>query len=119
MRLAIVVAAVLATLATLSGPAGAQVQLKPAQGAYLKGEVKRAQERFVEQAAAISGVPPAKIREWVPTDGRDVPPKVSVVPALERARGRPFTEEERRQVIAADQQRFDAIEAARREALRR
>lgn len=110
--------AALVAVITVAVPAVAQVY-KPAQVAYLKAEIKRAQERFVEQAAAISGVTPGRIREWVPTDGRDVPPKVSVIPALERARGKPFTEDERKQLVAADQERFDAIDQAKREALER
>lgn len=114
----VVLVAALATALAIAAPASAQVH-KPAQVAYLKGEIKRAQERFVDQAAAISGVAPAKIREWVPTDGRDVPPKVGVIPALERARGKAFTEEERKRLVAADQERYDAIEQAKREALKR
>ncbi len=108
----------LASALCLTTPASAQ-NLKPAQAAYLKGEVKRAQERFVTQAAAISGVPAAKIREWVPTDGRDVPPKLSVIQALERARGKALSDEERARIVAADQERFDTIAQARVEASRR
>lgn len=88
----------------------------PAQAAYLQGEIKKAQEQFVARVAALSGVPEKKIREWVATDGRDVPHKVNIVPALQRERGKPFSEEERQQVLAADQQRYDAIEKARQAA---
>lgn len=91
----------------------------PSQSAFLKGEIKRAQERFVDQAAAISGVPDAKIRQWVPTDGRDDPPKVRVVPALERERGAPLTEEQRQKILKADQDRYDAIARAKQEALKK
>jgi len=89
----------------------------PSQSAFLKGEIRHAQERFVEQAAAISGVPATRIRQWVPTDGRDDPPKVRVVPALERERGTPLTEEQRQKILKADQDRYDAIERAKKEAL--
>lgn len=117
MRIAIILSLVCCAL-SLATPAAAQA-LKPAQVAYLKAEIRRAQERYVTMTAAISGVPAAKIRDWVPTDGRDVPPKLNVIAALERTRGKPFTEEERKRLVTADQERFDAVEQARREALRR
>ena len=88
----------------------------PAQAAYLKGEIRRAQERFVETASAVSGVPQSKIKEWMATDGRDVPPKVNIVPALQRERGKPLSEEERARILAADQERYQAIEQAKKTA---
>ncbi|MGB0126267.1 MAG: hypothetical protein WBP72_01425 [Rhodocyclaceae bacterium] len=92
---------------------------RPAQAAYLQGEIRKAQQAFVARVAALSGVPEARIREWVPTDGRDVPPKVSILPALQRERAAPFTEEERQAINAAEQERFDAIARARHEALKK
>lgn len=92
---------------------------RPTQAAYLKGEIKKAQQEFVARIAAISGVPQAKIMEWVPTDGRDVPPKLNLVPALQRERGTPFTEDERQKILAADQEHFDAIAKAKQEALKK
>ncbi|PIV75537.1 MAG: hypothetical protein COW56_03075 [Rhodocyclales bacterium CG17_big_fil_post_rev_8_21_14_2_50_68_7] len=91
----------------------------PRQAAWLKNEIRQAQTRYVEQAAAISGVPAARIRRWVPTDGRDVAPKLAVLPALERERGKPLSEEERRKLVAAEQERFDAIERAKKVAATR
>ena len=120
LRRATTLAARLAVAVLLISSAAALGQnYSPSQAAYLKGEIRRAQERFVEQAAAVSGVSADKIRQWVPTDGRDVPPKVRVVPALERERGKPMTDEERQKVLAADQARFDAIERAKRDALKK
>jgi hypothetical protein len=111
----LVAASLLALAATL--PAAAQERIyTPTQAAYLKAEIRKAQERFVDKAAAVSGVPPARIRDWMPTDGRDVPPKVSILPALARERGKPFTEEERATILAADQERFQAIEQAKQTA---
>jgi len=101
-------------------PAAAQDRIyTPTQAAYLKAEIRKAQERFVEQASALSGVPQARIRDWMATDGRDVPPKVSILPALARERGKPLSEEERAAVLAADQERFQAIERAKQAALQR
>jgi hypothetical protein len=100
-------------------PAAAQERgytYTPTQAAYLKAEIRKAQERFVDKAAAVSGVPQARIRDWMPTDGRDVPPKVSILPALARERGKPLTEEERATILAADQERFQAIEQAKQAA---
>lgn len=91
---------------------------RPAQAAYLQGEIRKAQLAFVGKLAALSGVPAARIREWVPTDGRDLPPKVSILPALQRERGRAFSDEERQAIHAAEQERIDAIGRARREALK-
>ena len=91
----------------------------PAQAAYLKGEIRKAQERFVATASAVSGVPQSKIKEWMATDGHDVPPKVNIVPALQRERGKPFTDEERQKLLAADQERFDAIAKAKQDALKK
>lgn len=101
-------------------PVAAQDRIyTPTQAAFLKGEIRKAQERFVEQAAAISGISADKIREWVPTDGRDAPPRIRVVPALERERGKPMSEEERGRVLTADQERYNAIERAKQEALKK
>jgi hypothetical protein len=101
-------------------PAAAQERIyTPPQAAYLKGEIRKAQERFVDRAAGISGVPQARIRDWMPTDGRDVPPKVSILPALARERGKPLSDEERAAILAADQERFQAIEQAKQAALRK
>jgi hypothetical protein len=91
----------------------------PTQSAYLKGELKRIQERFVAQVSGISGVPKDTIRQWVPTDGQDVPPKVNVVQALQRSRGKPLTEEEKAKVAAAEEERFQAVEQARARALQK
>jgi len=91
----------------------------PAQAAYLKGEIRKAQQRFVATASAISGVPQSKIKEWMATDGRDVPPKVNIIPALQRERGKPLSEEERAAILAADQERYETIEAAKRDAARK
>ena len=91
----------------------------PTQSAYLKGELKRIQERFVDQVSAASGVPKDTIRQWVPTDGQDVPPKVNVVQALQRSRGKPLSDEERAKVNAAEQERFQAVEQARARALQK
>ncbi len=100
---------------TAAAPVGAQSQ-NPRQAAWLKNEIKNAQQHFVDQVAAISGVPAAKIRRWVPADGRDVAPKLAVLPALERARGAPLTEEQREKILAADRERYQAIERAKRSA---
>lgn len=99
--------------------AAEQLIYTPAQAAYLKGEIRKAQERFVEKVAAISGVQPSRIKQWVPTDGRDVPPKMNIVPALQRERGKPLSDEERSRIVAADQERYEAIEQARQSALKR
>lgn len=106
-----------ALLLCASLPAAAEDRVyTPAQAAYLKGEIRKAQERFVEKAAALSGVPQARIRDWMPTDGRDVPPKVSILPALARERGKPLSDEERAAILAADQERYQAIEQAKQAA---
>lgn len=113
-------AAALLAFCAAAGPALAQdPALSPTQVAYLRGEVKKAQERYVERAAALSGVAAAKIRTWVPTDGRDVPPKVNVLQALAQERGKPFSEDERQNLIAAEKERFEAIEKAKKDALKK
>lgn len=115
LRKVVVVTALAACAFAL--PAAAEERIyTPTQAAYLKGEIRKAQERFVEKAAAISGVPQARIRDWMATDGRDVPPKVNILPALARERGKPLTEEERAAVLAADQERYQAIEQAKKTA---
>lgn len=104
----------------LAFPAAAAERIyTPTQAAYLKAEIRKAQERFVEKAASISGVPQARIRDWMPTDGRDVPPKVSILPALARERGKPLSDEERSAILAADQERYQAIEQAKQTALQK
>jgi hypothetical protein len=118
MRGSIIAILLAACACTLSAQAAERIYT-PTQAAYLKGEIRKAQEQFVARVAAISGVPDRKIREWVVTDGRDVPHKVNIVPALQRERSKPFTEEERAQILAADQERYDAIEKAKQAALQK
>lgn len=92
---------------------------RPAQAAYLQGEIRKAQQAFVARVAAVSGVAESRIREWVVTDGRDVPPKVNILPALQRERGKLFNDEERQAINAAEEDRFAAIARARQEALKK
>ena len=108
------VAAALCVVLACTAPAQAAERIyTPAQAAYLKAEIRWAQERFVDRVAAICGLPRAKVKQWVPTDGRDVPPKVNMVSGLARERGKPFTEEERASLLAADMERYKAIELAK------
>ncbi|GAB4172358.1 MAG: hypothetical protein Fur0039_13170 [Rhodocyclaceae bacterium] len=102
--------------AAFASPLAAQTY-NPRQAAWLKSEIRKAQIRYVEQAAGISGVAAAKIRRWVPTDGRDAPPRLAVLPAIERERGAPLSEEQRTRLLAAERERLDAIERARKAAL--
>jgi hypothetical protein len=48
-----------------------------------------------------------------------VAPKLNVIAALQRERGKPFTEDERQKILAADQEHFDAIAKAKQEALKK
>ena len=114
----IAAAILIATACTATVQAEERI-FRPTQAAYLKGEIKKAQQEFVAKIAAISGVPRAKIMEWVPTDGRDVPPKLNLIPALQRERGKPFTDDERQKLLAADQEHFDAIAKAKQDALKK
>lgn len=119
-RISIVAALLLGMALACARPSAAQeAHYSPAQAAYVKGEIKKAQERYVDKTAALSGVPAAKIRAWVPTDGRDVPPKVNVLQALAQERGKPFSEDERAQLIGIEKERFEAIERAKQEALKK
>jgi hypothetical protein len=111
-------AAILAA-ACVTGALAEERISRPAQAAYLQGEIRKAQQAFVARIATVSGVPESRIREWVPTDGRDVPPKLNILPALQRERSKPFTDEERQAINAAEQDRFDAIARARQEALKK
>lgn len=91
----------------------------PAQVAFLNAEIKKAQGRFAVQVSVISGVPAHKVSKLMPTDWRAGDPKFAVIPALERERNAPLTDEQRRQISAADREMKDAIARARIEATKR
>ena len=86
---------------------------------YAKSSSRNKAVKFVEVAASVSGVPAARIRQWAPADGTDTPPKLRVLPALERERGAPLSEEQRGTINHAEKEKIEAIERAKKEALRR
>lgn len=112
-----------AAIILLTGlPAAALAQdavYTPAQVAFLNAEIKKAQGRFAVQVSAISGVPADKVSKLMPTDWRAGDPKFVVIPALERERNAPLSDEQRRQISAADREMKDAIARARTEATKR
>lgn len=108
--------------AQLPVPAFAQEGVHtPAQAAYLNAEIKRAQGRFAQQVSEVSGTPANKVLAWLPNanDWRAADPKYAVIPALERESKTRLTEEQRRQIAAADREMKAAIDKARVEARKR
>ena len=93
----------------------------PAQAAYLNAEIKRAQGRFAQQVAELSGVPANKILAWLPNpnDWRAADPRYAVIPAVERETKTKLTDDQRQQIAVADRDMKTAIAKARVEARKR
>lgn len=91
---------------TLSTAAMAQSQpaqpLTPAQAAYLRAESQRAQDRFVNRVAEISGAKRSTVRRAMPAPGRITDPVNRLVAALERSLEQPLSEEQKQQIAEAD-----------------
>ena len=90
----------------------------PTQVAFLHAAVRRAHHHFAREAAAISGVAADKILHMLPkiNDWRAGDPRYAVVPALEKARRAPLTDEERAKINVADREMKAAITQARLDA---
>ncbi|MBI4757268.1 MAG: hypothetical protein HY778_18045 [Betaproteobacteria bacterium] len=107
-----------AAFAQTPPPAPAPVYT-PTQVAWLQAEIRRAQQRFAQQASAISGVHPEKVMAWLPRDWRAGDPRFAVIPALERERGARLSEDQRAEINAADREMKADILRARAEAAQR
>lgn len=106
-------------LADTPAPAGAIVE-SPTQVAFLQAAVKKAQRHFAREAASISGISFEKALHLLPnaSDWRSGDPRFAVVPALEKARRAPLSDEQREKINGADRAMKEAIARARLEAAR-
>jgi hypothetical protein len=100
----------LLTCCGLLGPAFAQT---PAQSAFLKAEVRRIDEQFVQRVVDITRLPAAQIRAAMPAEGRITETAARVVAAIEKQLGESLSEEQKRTIAQADEERRAALAAAR------
>lgn len=76
--------------------------LTPAQAAYLKAESQRAEDRFVNRVAEISGARRSAVRRAMPAKDRITDPVNRVVAALERGLEQPLTDDQKQQIGEAE-----------------
>lgn len=87
--------------------------LSVASAARLQGAVRKAQKRFVEQVALITGVPLAKVHAMAPTDWRAGEPRFALIPALEKELGQRLSDSQRQKIALADRDMKAEISQAR------
>lgn len=76
--------------------------LTPAQAAYLRAESQRAQDRFVNRVAEISGAKRSTVRRALPAPGRITDPVSRLVSALELSLEHPLSEDQKLQIAEAE-----------------
>jgi hypothetical protein len=102
------------------GTAAVQAQqLTPAQMAYLKTEIREADEAFAAEVAKIVNVRSTVVTKVLPERGRIADPVARLIAGLERSLGKPLTEQQKTAIRAADVERQKAVEDANKNALTR
>lgn len=87
--------------------------LTPAQSAWLRAEIRRADDLFVTRVVAITRRPPDIVRRAIPAEGRITDPAARTVSAIEKFSGEPLDDEQKTAVRAAEEDRRQMISAAR------
>lgn len=100
----------------ISPPAMAGSNLTPAQSAWLRAEIRRADDLFVKRVVAITRMSPDIVRQAIPAEGRITDPAARTVAAIEKFSGKPLDDEQKTAVRAAEEDRRQMIAAARAQA---
>ena len=87
--------------------------LTPAQSAWLRAEIRRADDLFVKRVVAITRMPPDTVREAIPAEGRITDPAARTVSAIEKTSGKPLDDDQKTAIRAAEEDRRQMISAAR------
>ncbi len=85
----------------------------PAQAAFLKAETRRVEDQFVRRVIDITRLPESQVRKAMPAEGRITDQAARVVAAIEQQRGQPLTDEQKQAIAQADEERRNALVAAR------
>ncbi len=106
--------AVAASLALFALPAPAQPgapggALSPSQAAYMQAENRRIEDWFVANVARIAETTPERVRRAMPDERRITVAVSRLITALEMDLGRPLSEEQKTAIVAADDERKQAL----------
>lgn len=100
----------------ISPPAMSGANLTPAQSAWLRAEIRRADDLFVKRVVAITRMPPDTVRQAIPAEGRITDPAARTVSAIEKFSGKPLEDEQKTAVRAAEEDRRQMISTVRSQA---
>ncbi|WP_026224984.1 hypothetical protein [Methyloversatilis thermotolerans] len=100
----------LLTCGGLLAPAFAQT---PAQMAFMKAEVRRIDDQFVQRVVDITHLPSSQVRAAMPAEGRITETSARVAAAIEKQLGESLSDEQKRAIAQADEERRAALAAAR------
>ena len=103
----------------ISPPTMSGANLTPAQSAWLRAEIRHADDLFVTRVVAITRRPPDIVRRAIPAEGRITDPAARTVSAIEKFSGAPLDDEQKTAVRAAEEDRRQMISAARAQAGRK
>lgn len=100
----------------IGSPSMSGANLTPAQAAWLRAEIRRADDLFVKRVVAITRMPPDTVRQAIPAEGRITDPAARTVAAIEKFSGKPLDDEQKTAVRAAEEDRRQMIATARSQA---
>lgn len=96
-----------------------QPPLSPSQAAFLKAENKRIEDYFVSRVANIVQVSPERVRQAMPDERRITVTVSRLMAVLERDLGQGLSDAQRAAIMAADDERRQALARVREGASRR
>lgn len=100
----------------ISPPTMSGSNLTPAQSAWLRAEIRRADDLFVKRVVAITRMPSETVRQAIPAEGRITDPAARTVSAIEKFSGKPLDDDQKIAVRAAEEDRRQMIATARSQA---
>lgn len=100
----------------ISPPPISGANLTPAQSAWLRAAIRRADDLFVTRVVAITRRSPEIVRRAIPAEGRITDPAARTVSAIEKFSGEPLDDEQKTAVRAAEEDRRQMISTARAQA---
>lgn len=93
--------------------------LSPAQEAYVKTGIRKAQERFIRRVAQISGASEQVVQSAWPEQRRIIDPVSRMMEVLEQRMGKPLSDDQKSQIAAAETEYRRDIQRARQTARQR
>lgn len=86
--------------------------LTPAQLAFVKAETKKANDLFVQRVVRITGATEAQVRRALPDEKRITDRTARLISALEHDLKRTLSEEQKAAILAAEDDRRQALATA-------